>query len=226
MVENQQGTVDFRERVKDLVGRWVGYAWFFRRKSQPYPSAEAYYPYEITPFDMTPLDSPVLDGDGKRILWEALDIWLEFGKNLKSDTNFTGIAYARRARYAKLDENDMLPKDENGNFIVEPRLQAEGDLHTEVGLITGFWDVALGETAPVTISKTVSVARGLTLNLDGEFSEDNGVFKMDFFGSEMDGKLNSIHIPHGTGKSLKTTVYTMQYEISDGTVDCGTNCRK
>lgn len=71
---------------------------------------------------MTPLDTPVVDGDGKRILWEALDIWLEEGKNLKSETNFTGIAWERRARYAKLDENDMLPKDENGNYIVEPRL--------------------------------------------------------------------------------------------------------
>ena len=76
-------------------------------------------PWDITPFDDTPLYGPVLPDF--RFFYEFLEVWLEEGKNLRSETNFTGIGYARRIRYLKTTPDKYIPTDENGDFILAPR---------------------------------------------------------------------------------------------------------
>ena len=122
-IETSQ-TADVRDRVKELFGKWEGYAWFFR-KNEDFANDEDYTPYPITDFDFSEFDSPIVSGDGRRFLHEILEVWPEGGKNLRSNNDFSGIGYIRRLRYIKLDSNNNLIKDENGEVVVEPRLQNE-----------------------------------------------------------------------------------------------------
>ena len=45
-------------------------------------------------------------------------------------------------------------------------------------------------------------------------------------GSDTDGVLKNDFNTFGTGKDMKMRTYSMKYEITDGNVDCGVNCRR
>ena len=152
---------DLKARISDLSGRWVGYGWFNRERIS-FPTSTSYTPYNITDFDESNLDVKVTEGEGVRLLHEILEFWPEGGKNLRSETDFIGVGYIRRVRYLKIFDGRII-RDAEGNVVVEPRLLNELDLHTETGLITIYWDKNLGDTAPLTLGKTVTISRGLNM---------------------------------------------------------------
>ena len=99
-------------------------------------------------------------------------------------------------------------------------------MHTEAGLINGFWDINDGPNGDLTWGKTITISRGLNIMVEGEVSATDTKMTMNFTGSDTDGKLQTNHFAAGTGAGMTTRTYSMIYEIEDGDRDCGEGCRK
>ena len=124
-------------------------------------------------------------------MYETIQYWWLKDENPYIDSEYIGLGYLKKVFRAKLTDDNMLLFDKYGHPMFRPDKEL-GILHQESGYFMAYKDKDYPDS-DYKIVKTITVPRGVTVNVRGEYKD--GVHKMEMRADERDSSYGVLVSP-------------------------------